>query len=128
MGTLQKIRLPKAQAKPQLGANKEPTGAKRPIKSRCLINGVAIAQRGQFNWGYTFGVNPQQAKLRISDLYADEMIKQINEKSGRVELEMAGANVDGEETKQVWKGLSLLPRFPDDHTHDIITITDDRWR
>lgn len=128
MTGFQTIQLPTSAKAPTLGANKEPAGAQRPLKSRCLISGVPIAQRGQFNWGYTSGAVPQQARISVSDLYADEMIKQINSKRGAVDIEMAGEDVDGEETILNFAGLTLLPRLPDDHTHDFITITDDRWR
>jgi len=128
MAGIQTIQLPVSTKTAIQGANKEPGGAFKIRKSRCLISGVPIAQRGQFTWGYTSGVAPQQERISISDLYADEMIKQINAKRGAVDIEMAGANIELEETVLNFKGLTLLPRLPDDHTHDFITISDDRWR
>lgn len=122
------IQLPQNSAPRVTGAFNYPANARRIHRTKFTLNSVPVALGGDFSWGYHSGVSPQQVSISMSANYIDEFVEQVNANRGEVEIFISSNNIDNNKTELEFKGLSLLPRSPNTHTHDFITLTDDRWR
>ena len=121
------IQLPQGQEPKVTGAFNFPAG-KRIIATKFTLNGVPVALGGSFSWGYQSGVAPQKVSISMPANYIDKLVEQVDAKRGEIEILISSNNIDNEKTTLEYKGLSMLPRSPNTHTHDFVTITDDRWR
>lgn len=122
------VQLPKSAEPKPTGAFGFPAG-KRVDSTLLAINGLAIPLRGAFTWGYKSGVSPQQVSVSLSNEYANKLVEVVNAQGGKVVIDCKTNSIENVAIPMgPYSGLSLLPRSPDTHVHDIITITDDRWR
>lgn len=127
--TVTKIQIPLGKATPKLGANRLQAGVHVIPKSKLEINSTPISTKGSVNWGYSSGVQPQKVTIITTTNYAQELVTKINADKGRVKINMVGKDVFSDGLiDETFTGLSMLPRKPSKHTHDKITIVDDRWR
>lgn len=124
--TLLPVKLPTNVESKRTGAFDFPSG-ERVKKTSLLLNGFGLALRSDFTWGYTSGVFPQQASFQMQMLQVNQLFEKIGQ-SGAVTINIETNDLDNKAIKETFTGLSMLPRSPGTHTHDTVTVVDDRWR
>lgn len=125
--TLLPVKLPQGVESKRTGAFDFPSG-KRTNKTALLVNGYGLAIRSDFAWGYTSGVFPQQVSFTMQMLQVAKLVEEIQKASGNVTIDLETNDLDNKVIKESFKGLSLQPTSPASHTHDTVTLVDDRWR
>lgn len=117
---------------PKSGGAKVPTLPLRRFRGESVkastvkLNGLAWPMKSPLVWGYASGTQPQVQFIPMLREYADKFIDEI---TTDVTLSLTGKDYFSDDLiEQEYSKLQLIMRPPGDYNHDVVMLTDDRWR